>query len=148
MHIARPLWIWRLWSTPVNCFPIHHVCPEIPSRGVQFLGESYASDDSPQNKFKAERGTRNQILDLGSQAREGKGSSFLRGSKWPIMKKVASHLRMSSRNWPQAKIRIIHLQEGPQNLLKRPSWQGEANHTAHSAQVPGTALLSMKWLIP
>lgn len=121
MHTARPSWSLRHSSVPVNCLPTFYICPEISHREVKFSSEgSYAPDDSPQNKFKGERGIRSQILSLRSQAREGK-ASVPWVLKWLTVKEVASYLRvsqvmLSSRNWPKAKIRIFCVLEGPQGL--------------------------------
>lgn len=70
-------------ETPVNYLLTHHIGPEIPHRGVKFSSGKVICfrDDSPQNKFKRERGTRSHVFGLSSQAREGNGlSSFGVGS--------------------------------------------------------------------
>lgn len=83
MHTGGLSWTPRRWSVPVNYLLTHHTGPEIPHKGVKFRSGKVICfrDDSPQNKFKRERGTRSHILGLSSQASEGKGlSSFGAGS--------------------------------------------------------------------
>lgn len=58
----RPSWTPRHWRIPVNCLLTYHICPRFLTKESNLaLERSYASDDSPQNKFKRERGTRSHV---------------------------------------------------------------------------------------